>query len=576
MVGVGGGWVQASTRSRVLVSRHSSHEEICVSASCRYPLLNSPSSSANAQMGRKKGGKNPEGHRAGGARSGAGRPRKAGPLTLKASIRVHAHQPAGQSDPVYPVLSLDSPNFPPDPTVYVRRDAIHPALRELIDIPIHYTLKCSQCGHDDPCRLLISVAPQAGDDDPSVATSTTASLFSRSQSPQHGIGEERVSTERFDVNAAPRHEAAPLFTPPRSTSPEGAPNTMQMDESTVAHAESLLLLRTPIQTTISVQAPNIAHQSFELQTQVQQQHDLARTPHSTMGQTPHQNLTQSSHAAMMQTSHLEQTMSYDSSCFPGFIHTGQNSTEQYAEANQAQAYHRVYQQPDNTFTQTPSQPPPTSTSSFQTQPSSPPQTFQPPSPARSFCPPNSMYQQSQQQQATEYESTFYTSYNEISPDIYLPPHSHTQSQSTHQVQAQLNRLKPNLASWRHAPHSSSIPTAVAAILASPSSTHPSSSTHSHHMPIEMDPSGPVHFLPAGQNSQRRRRRCVVCIGAGRGEDADRCGGRGNRNLCPWYQRHGSPGMFFLVPLCLISPLLLETSLCRQHHGNPKCQGYPAY
>ena len=77
---------------------------------------NSPSSSANTQMGRKKGGKNPEGHRAGGARSGAGRPRKAGPLTLKASIRVHAHQPAGQFDPTHPTPStlltlLQTPQF---------------------------------------------------------------------------------------------------------------------------------------------------------------------------------------------------------------------------------------------------------------------------------------------------------------------------------------------------------------------------------------------------------------------------------------------------------------------------------
>ncbi|KAF8596764.1 hypothetical protein BDV93DRAFT_610728 [Ceratobasidium sp. AG-I] len=470
-------------------------------------------------MGRKKGGKNPEGHRAGGARSGAGRPRKAGPLTLKASIRVHAHQPA-------------------DPTVYVRRDAIHPALRELIDIPAHFTLKCSQCGHDDPCQLLISVAPPSTDADPSVATSTTASLFSRSQSPQLGVGEEHISAERFNTNPAPRHEAAPLFTPPRSTSPDGASNTMQMDESTVAHAQSLLLLRTPVQTNITVQAPNIAHQSFEIQTPVQQQHDLAQTPHSAMSQTPHSGLTQVSHSTMMQASHLDQPVVYDSSCFPEFIHAAQNTTEQYVEANQAQSYHRVYQQSESTFTQAPPQPPSASTSSFQTQPSSPPQPFQPPSPAQSFCPPASMYQQTQQQQPNEYESAFYTSYNEISPDMYLPPHSHTQP--THQAQTQLHHLKPGSTTWRHAPHSSSMPTAVAAVLSSPSSAHPSTSTHSHHIPIEMDPSGPVHFLPAGQNSQRRRRRCVVCIGAGRGEDADRCGGRGNRNLCPWYQRHGSP------------------------------------
>lgn len=435
-----------------------------------------------------------------------------------------------------------------DPSIYVRRDAIHPALRELIDTPAHYTLKCAQCGHDDPCQLLISITPHTSDADPSVTTSTTASLFSRSQSPQHVVGEERVAAERFDTNPTPRHEAAPLFTPPRSTSPDDTPTTMQMDESTVAHAESLLLLRTPVQTSIPVQAPNITHQSFEIQTQVQQQHDLAQAPHSAMTQTPHPGLTQASHTTMMQSSHLEQPMSYDPACFPDFMHNGQNTNEQYAEASQAQSYHRVYQQPESTFTQAAPQPPSASTTSFQTQPPSPPGSFQPPSPAQSFCPPTSIYQQPQQQQQTEYESAFYTPYNEISPDLYLPPHSHSHphTQPTHhpqpQQQPQLHGLKPGPATWRHAPHSSSIPTAAAAVLSSPSSSHPPGNAHPHHIPIELDPSGPVHFLPAGQNSQRRRRRCVVCIGAGRGEDADRCGGRGNRHLCPWYRRHGSPGM----------------------------------
>lgn len=70
--------------ARVATSHEEDLRSIVVTAHHRLP----------SSMGRKKGGKNPEGHRAGGARTGAGRPRKAGPLTLKASIRVHAHQPA--------------------------------------------------------------------------------------------------------------------------------------------------------------------------------------------------------------------------------------------------------------------------------------------------------------------------------------------------------------------------------------------------------------------------------------------------------------------------------------------------
>ncbi|KAG9127225.1 hypothetical protein FRC07_000096 [Ceratobasidium sp. 392] len=437
-------------------------------------------------MGRKKGGKNPEGHRAGGARSGAGRPRKAGPLTLKASIRVHAH----------------------DPVLFVRRDAIHPALRDLIDTPAHYLLRCVKCGHDDSSCLLVSI-PR--DPDFSNTTSSAPSLFSRSATPPN----EQFELSHLEHDA--QHEAPVLFTPPPSVSPVQSQQhdpgqDAQMDESTVAHAESLLLLSTPVAT-----------QPFDMQ-QPQEQHaaDI-------------QNLAQSTQPGL--ASHLEHgqpaAMTYDSTCHFAYLHH-QTPTEQYDASGAGEAYGQVYHpipsQPDESYqatsataTATPSFPPLDTTSPVQSQ--AQPQSFH--TSPTIYHPQPTSYEQQQPQAVTPYDQTTFYAQPNYPPELYIP---HQPVPQLHPHPHRPTPIKPGLATWRHAPHSSSLAPPVAAII----------SPHNVQVPVGLDTSGPVHFLPTGHQSQRRRRRCVICINAGRGEDADRCCGRGNRHLCPWYARHGSP------------------------------------
>ncbi|KAG9082593.1 hypothetical protein FS749_006735 [Ceratobasidium sp. UAMH 11750] len=433
-------------------------------------------------MGRKKGGKNPEGHRAGGARSGAGRPRKAGPLTLKASIRVHAH----------------------DPVLFVRRDAIHPALRELIDTPAHYLLRCTKCGHDDPACLLVPVSRP--DPDLSNTNSATHSNFSRSTSPPVGMDHFEPVIPHLEPDV--RHEAPVLFTPPPSVSPvqqHDPGQDVQMDESTVAHAKSLLMLSTPVQ--------SAAQQPFDMQ---QPQQD-------SMSQSTHADLQNPS--LMQSASHLEQSMTYDSTChFANFLHPSQTPTEPYPDASQPPeyVYHPIPAQPDESYQNTPNATA-TATSSFPLDPTSPSQSQA----QAQFHQSPTMYQSTDyDQQPSEFDqTTFYA--QPYPPDLYIP---HPPAPTMHPHPHRPTPIKPGPAAWRHAPHSSSLAPPVAAII----------SPHTVPVPVTLDPSGPVHFLPTGQHSQRRRRRCVICINAGRGEDADRCSGRGNRHLCPWYARHGSP------------------------------------
>ncbi|KAG9103647.1 hypothetical protein FRC06_009151 [Ceratobasidium sp. 370] len=444
-------------------------------------------------MGRKKGGKNPEGHRAGGARSG---PRKAGPLTLKASIRVHAH----------------------DPVLFVRRDAIHPALRELIDTPAHYLLRCTRCGHDDPGCLIIPVSRP--DPDLSNTTSAAPSHFSRSASPLVAAEHFEPAVPAPHLELDVQHEAPVLFTPPPSVSPVQSQQhepaqDVQMDESTVAHAKSLLMLSTPVQTA--------AQQSFDMQQP--QQDSMSQPTHADL-----QNLTQTAQPSLMQpTSHLEQSMTYDSTChFASYLHPTQTPTEAYPDASQSATdyvYHPISAQPDESYQATPNATA-TATSSFPLNPASP---SQPQAQTQFHQSPTVYHPQPtdyDQQQPTEYDQpTFYA--QPYQPDLYIPhqppPHMHPHPHRP-------TPIKSGPATWRHAPHSSSLAPPVAAII----------SPHNVPVPVTLDPSGPVHFLPTGQHSQRRRRRCVICINAGRGEDADRCCGRGNRHLCPWYARHGSP------------------------------------
>ncbi|KAG8746217.1 hypothetical protein FRC10_005733 [Ceratobasidium sp. 414] len=438
-------------------------------------------------MGRKKGGKNPEGHRAGGARSG---PRKAGPLTLKASIRVHAH----------------------DPVLFVRRDAIHPALRELIDTPAHYLLRCTKCGHDDPACLLASVSRP----DPDFSnTSTAPSHFSRSASPPMGSEHfEPVSGPHLEPDA--QHEASVLFTPPPSVSPVQSQQhdpgqDVQMDESTIAHAKSLLMLSDPGQAA--------AQQQFDMQQP--QQDSMSQPTHADL-----QNLAQTAQPSLMQsTSHLEQSMTYDSTChFASYLHPAQTPTEAYPDASQATeyVYHPIPGQPDESYPPTPNATA-TATASFPLNPASPSQ----PQAQAQFHQSPTIYQPTEyDQQPTEYDqNTFYAP--PYPPSLYIP-HQPTPHMQAHPHRPTPIKLGP--ATWRHAPHSSSLAPPAAAII----------SPHAVSVPVTLDQSGPVHFLPTGQHSQRRRRRCVICINAGRGEEADRCCGRGNRHLCPWYARHGSP------------------------------------
>ncbi|QRW16896.1 hypothetical protein RhiXN_04898 [Rhizoctonia solani] len=431
-------------------------------------------------MGRKKGGKNPEGHKAGGARMGAGRPRKTGPLTLKASIRVHAHQP-------------------PDPSGLIRRDAVHPALQAWIDIPATYVLRCCNCGHSDQNNLLDSSPPLlAADENPS----TTSSLFSRSQSPHtSGTGEPLPEVSADFEN----HSDTPsLFTPPQSVSPVGSSisdpdqihSAMSNDDSVVSHAESLLMLGTPAPT-ISIP---VAHTSYELEPQ-------ELTPAATH---PH------SHLPVMQPNHIPQSpMTYNQPYIPSFISQNSvNHPDQFTNPGpDPQSPYRIYNsQPEPHFTPTSTTPP-----SF-------PGPAEPPLPS-----PQQQYYSPQQQRPPEFSQQqaqhFYASASSY-PDQQPPEMYFPQAQALQQPQ----HIKPGPAAWRHAPHSTSIPPVVAAIL-SPQHTHPQQ---------QLDPCGPVQFLPTGQHTQRRRRRCVICIGAGREGEADRCCGRGNRHLCPLYSKHGSP------------------------------------
>ncbi|KAB5589825.1 hypothetical protein CTheo_6727 [Ceratobasidium theobromae] len=391
-------------------------------------------------MGRKKGGKNPEGHRAGGARSGAGRPRKAGPLTLKDSVRMS------------------------QPAVYIRRDAIHPALRPFVELPATCVLRCSKCGHDDNSCLLVS---EPADENPPA----TSSLVSRSQSPRP---DEAVSFEQRRSDTV----ISPLFTPPQSISSVASssvePEHALAEESPAVHAESLLLLGTPVPTpTASVPA----HQSYDIEPQ------------------------ELTHANIIPSTHLDQQLTYTQPCFSDFLPPNGHEAHPVEQFTDSENFRMYNQQPDAHF--------PTTPQSFQPGPSesSPTQVFYPPRPQ----PQQPEYPQPQPQ-------AFYGSNTSFppgpGPDMYIslpPQHAH---------------IKPGPAAWRHAPHSTSLPPVT---VLSPNHTHP-----------QLDPSGPVQFLPTGQHTQRRRRRCVVCIGAGRGEEADRCCGRGNRHLCPWYQRHGSP------------------------------------
>ncbi|CAE6521548.1 unnamed protein product [Rhizoctonia solani] len=426
-------------------------------------------------MGRKKGGKNPEGHKAGGARMGAGRPRKAGPLTLKAAIRVHAHHPT-------------------DPTILIRRDMIHPALQALLDIPASYTLRCCNCGHSDPTNLLESSPPSAAEENPA----TTPNLFSRSQSP--GLGEPLSAVS---VDFGHRDDTSSLFTPPQSVSPGGSSisdpdhlhSALSTDESVVSHAESLLMLNT---TAPSITIPTM-HQAYELD--AQEMTPAASHSHS--------------HLSVMQPNHITQSpITYNNQTYiPDYLSQNNvNHSDQYTNPGpDPQSPYRMYNsQPEPHFTPTSTTPP-----SF---PSEPPL----PSPQQSYYTP----QQTRPPEYSQHQAQhFYAptpSYPEQQPaDMYFP-----QAQALQQPQ----HIKPGPAAWRHAPHSTSIPPAVAAILP-PQHTLPQQ---------QLDSTGPVQFLPTGQHTQRRRRRCVICIGAGRGDEADRCCGRGNRHLCPLYSKHGSP------------------------------------
>ncbi|CAE6454629.1 unnamed protein product [Rhizoctonia solani] len=427
-------------------------------------------------MGRKKGGKNPEGHRAGGARTGAGRPRKAGPLTLRASIRVHAHQPA-------------------DPGLLIRRDAVHPALQTFIDLPANYVLRCCNCGHSDPINLLESTPP------PSAALenpSSTPFLFSRSQSP-HPTGEP-LSAVSADFGHC--DDASSLFTPPQSLSPGGSSvsdpdhihSALSNDES-VSHAESLLMLGTPAP---SITIPTV-HQTYEIEPQ-------ELTPAATHSH---------SHLPAIQSNHIAQSpITYNQTFIPDYLQQNNvNHQDQFTNPGpEPQSPYRMYNsQPEPHFTPTSTTPP-----SFPG-PSDPPL----PSPQQAYYPPQARPPEFSQQQAQHFYAPT-PSYPEQQPqEMYFP-----QAQALQQPQ----HIKTGPAAWRHAPHSTSIPPAVAAIL-SPQHTHPQQ---------QLDPSGPVQFLPTGQHTQRRRRRCVICIGAGRGDEADRCCGRGNRHLCPLYSKYGSP------------------------------------
>ncbi|KAJ1306581.1 hypothetical protein OPQ81_007581 [Rhizoctonia solani] len=411
-------------------------------------------------MGRKKGGKNPEGHKAGGARTGAGRPRKAGPLTLKASIRVHAHQSA-------------------DPTNLIRRDEIHPALQAFLEIPHNYILKCCNCGHSDPSNLLESSPPPAAEGNPS----TNRNLFSRSESPRQTGGPPSA----VSIDFGHRDDTSSLFTPPQSVSPGGSSisdpdhihSALSTDESVVSHAESLLSLGTPTPTVV---IPT-THQAYEIDPR-------ELTPAATH---PH------SHMPVIQHNHIAQSpMTYAQPYIPDYLpQNGVNHTDQFANPGpDPQSPYRMFNsQPEPHFT-------PTSTT---------PPSFPGPS-EPSLSSPQQPYYSPQQPRPPEYSQQqaqhFYApspSYPEQPPgDMYFPQ---AQAQALQQPQ----HIKPGPAAWRHAPHSTAIPPAVAAIL-SPQHTHPQQ---------QLDPSGPVQFLPTGQHTQRRRR-------------------RGNRHLCPLYSKHGSP------------------------------------
>ncbi|CEL56207.1 hypothetical protein RSOLAG1IB_07623 [Rhizoctonia solani AG-1 IB] len=429
-------------------------------------------------MGRKKGGKNPEGHKAGGARMGAGRPRKAGPLTLKASIRVHAHHPG-------------------DPSILIRRDSIHPALQAWVDIPPSYVLRCCRCGNSDQDQLLQSNPPlPAAEENPS----TTSSLFSRSQSP-FTTGDPLPPVS---VDFESHNDSSSLFTPPQSLSPGGSSisdpdhihSAMSNDDSAVSHAKSLLMLSTPAPT---ITIPT-SHTTYQLDPQ-------ELTPAAT-----HQH----SHLPVMQPNHITQSpMTYSQPYISDFITQHNiNRPDQFTNPGpDPQSPYRMYSsQPEPHFT-------PTST----TPPSFPGPTEPPlPSPQQQYYSPRQQRPPEFGQQQPQHFYAPAPSYpDQQSPDMYFP-----QAQALQQPQ----HIKPGPAAWRHAPHSTSIPPVAAAIL-SPLHTHPQQ---------QLDPSGPVQFLPTGQHTQRRRRRCVICIGAGRAGEADRCCGRGNRHLCPLYSKHGSP------------------------------------
>ncbi|CAE7228660.1 unnamed protein product [Rhizoctonia solani] len=429
-------------------------------------------------MGRKKGGKNPEGHKAGGARMGAGRPRKAGPLTLKAAIRAHAHQPT-------------------DHTILVRRDSIHPALQAFVDVPANYVLRCCNCGHSDPTKLLeSSPSLSAAEENPS----TSPNPFSRSQSPR--LTGEPLSAVSVDFGH--RDDTSSLFTPPQSLSPGGSSisdpdhihSALSPDESVVSHAESLLMLTGSTASTPSITIPAV-HQAYDLEQQ--ELTPAASHPHS--------------HISVMQSNHLAQSpISYNQAYIPDYLPQNNVHPDQFTNPGpDPQSPYRMYNsQPEPHFTPTSTTPP-----SFPG-PSEPPL----PSPQQTYYSP----QQTRPPDFSPQAQHFYApgpSYSEQQPDMYFP-----QAQALQQPQ----HIKPGPAAWRHAPHSTSIPPAVAAILP-PQHTHPQQ---------QLDSTGPVQFLPTGQHTQRRRRRCVICIGAGRGDEADRCCGRGNRHLCPLYSKHGSP------------------------------------
>ncbi|KAG8745636.1 hypothetical protein FRC12_014490 [Ceratobasidium sp. 428] len=187
-------------------------------------------------------------------------------------------------------------------------------------------------------------------------------------------------------------------------------------------------------------------------------------------------------------------------------------------------------QPDDSYQ--PTSATATTTPSFPLDSTSP---AQPQTQTQSFHPSPTIYHPQSanyepQQQATPYDQTTFYAQPSYPTELYIPHHPVPQMHPHPHHPHRPTPIKPGPATWRHAPHSSSLAPPVAAII----------SPHTVPVPVGLDPSGPVHFLPTGQHSQRRRRRCVICINAGRGEDADRCCGRGNRHLCPWYARHGSP------------------------------------